>query len=70
MKRAKKGREAMKPFGWVRDRWRCDFCERRILDVRAKVTHSSGLVIFACLGCARAAGVFRQVGGAGGGNPL
>ena len=39
-------------------RWRCDFCDRQ-MDLRVKMTHSSGLVLFACMLCARVAGMVR-----------
>ncbi len=31
-------------------RWRCDFCDC-LIEQRVKMTHSSGLVLFACVSC-------------------
>ena len=68
MKRRKKQPQPMKPFGWIRDRWRCDFCGRRMVNERVKMTHSSGMVFFACVPCGmRPLGV---VGGLGGTPPV
>jgi DNA-directed RNA polymerase subunit RPC12/RpoP len=49
--KTKKKPQRMRAFGWKRDRWRCDFCDYRIDECRAKLTHKSGMIFYACLRC-------------------
>lgn len=54
MSRKKQKRpQQMRPFGWrAAHRWRCDFCDAKIHDVRVKLTSSSGGFMFiACAAC-------------------
>lgn len=44
-------RRLARSLGKRERQWRCDFCDCAT-DTRVKMTHSSGLVLFACLHCA------------------